>query len=381
MKIKFSFLTILVLLIFCITVFNNSCKNKEITPSFYLGTGKYLGEYFPTDEWRECIPEEVGMNSEKFEEIFNYANQEGLSTSGFIIIKDGYIVCESYSGNYTQNSLHTSYSIAKSFTSAIIGIAIDKQLIQNVDDTISLYYPQLLAEGIQAEKKDVTVKHLLTMKAGFEWNEDDYYRDNSTNDIYRMVSQSNNYVNYVLNKPIINIPGTVAHYSSGESMLLSGIIHNVTGENMYNFANKNLFSPIGITNIQWESDPAGHTVGGWGINTTLRNYAKFGYLYLKKGNWDGNQIISQSYIENSVDSLVSGISNYGYQWWIGKGFKSFQGANLPDDIFLGIGIYRQYLIVIHSKKIIIVRTGNDIPTETTQWKTAEFISLVLNADN
>ena len=356
-----------------------SCsKDSNPLPS-YIAEGENLGAYFPTNGWRSSKPENVGLSSEKLKHVYDYVADNKFNTNGLLIVKDGYIVFESYFNGHSSTSLHASYSIAKSFTSAAIGIAIDKSIINSVDDKIADYFTQLQTVETQAEKKEVTIKHLLTMKAGFEWNEDDYY-SGASNDIFNMVDQSANYVDYVLNKPIIRTPGLSAYYSSGESMLLSGIIQQSSGSTLHDFANEHLFTPLGIDDVTWNRDPAGQTIGGWGINTSLRTYARFGYLYLNKGKWEDNQIVSESWVDDSVNPLVSDISNYGYQWWIGNGISSFNDNNVPGDCFLGIGIYRQYLIVIPSKNLVIVRTGNDVPPETEDWSTGELISLVLDAE-
>ncbi|MFC2104714.1 serine hydrolase domain-containing protein [Bacteroidota bacterium] len=355
-----------------------SCNDDNHSPT-YLSDGEFPEKYFPTVEWRECSPEQVGMSSTALKKAYDYVAKSSLNTHGILIVKDGYIVCEAYFNGYSRNSYHTSYSIAKSFSSAAIGIAIDKEHINSVNDKIAGYFVQLQAENVQSEKKEVTIKHLLTMKAGFEWDEEDYYSSNSQSDIFIMVAQASDYIDYVLSKPIIRTPGTSAYYSSGESMLLSGIIKEATSTSLYSFAKHNLFDPIGIKDLNWDTDPSGNTIGGWGINTTLRNYARFGYLYLNKGQWDGNQIISESWVDDSVDTLQSNLTTYGYQWWIGSGFSSFDEYDIPEDTFLGIGIYLQYLIIIPSKNLVIVRTGRDIPTDNLEWSTAEFISLILDA--
>jgi CubicO group peptidase (beta-lactamase class C family) len=356
-----------------------SCNKDIDTSPSYVSKGEYLGPYFPTNGWQSCQPENVGLNTEKLKLAYDYVANESFTTNGFLIIKDGYIVLEAYFNGHSATSSHTSYSIAKSFTSAAIGIAMDKSVISSIDDKIADYFPQLQGPEIQAEKKEVTIKHLLTMKAGFEWNEDDYY-SGATNDIITMVSNSANYVDYVLSKPIVRTPGLSAYYSSGESMLLSGVIQQASGSTLYNFANEHLFTPLGIEDLRWDTDPSGQTVGGWGINTSLRSYAKFGFLYLNKGKWDNQQIVPEGWVDDSVNPEVSELSNYGYQWWIGSGISSFNENNIPNDCFLGIGIYRQYLIVVPSKNLVIVRTGNDIPSETEDWSTAELISLILEAE-
>ncbi len=362
-----------------IVLLSVSCNKDIDTSPGFISKGEYLGSYFPTNGWRSCKPENVGLNTEKLKLAYNYVANEGFITNGFLVIKDGYIVLEAYFNGHSSTSLHTSYSVAKSFTSAAIGIAIDKLVINSVDDKIANYFPQLQGPEIQAEKKEVTIRHLLTMKAGFEWDEDDYY-SGATNDLITMVSNSTNYTDYVLSKPIVRTPGLSAYYSSGESMLLSGVLQQASGSTLYNFAHEHLFAPLGIEDLRWDTDPSGQTIGGWGINTSLRSYAKFGFLYLNKGKWDNQQIVQESWVDDSVNSDVSELSNYGYQWWIGSGISSFNENNIPNDCFLGIGIYRQYLIVIPSKNLVIVRTGNDIPSETEEWSTAELISLILDAE-
>ncbi len=356
-----------------------SCeKDDSVTPE-YLLDGTYEGNYFPTQAWRTCNPESVGINSKELEKVHNYIANDSINTNGLLIIKDRYIIYEEYFNEHHESSLHHSYSIAKSFSSAGIGLAIENRYIESVNDSIKEYFPQLQSDNIQIEKKEITIKHLLTMSAGFEWNENDYYYDNSTNDIFVMMNESNDFIDYVLSKPVINKPGEIAYYSSGESMLLSGIVENACGQNMYSFMDEYLFRKIGINNLRWDQDPSGHTIGGWGVNTTLRNFARFGLLYLNHGMWDGIQILPEGWVNESVNPINSGINNYGYQWWIGKGMRSFTDYNIPNDTFLGVGIYRQYLIIIPSENIIIVRTGYDIPNETANWKLAELITLIIDA--
>ena len=354
-----------------------SC-NRADNESEIIITGSYTGDYFPTNGWRTCSPDKVGMNSAKLEKVYDYLEDPTLNTDGFLVIRKGHIVAEAYYGSFGQNDRHVSYSVAKSFVSSLVGIAIANGFIDSVTDKIVDYYPQLQVNNVQEEKKQITIEHLLTMTAGFEWNEEDYYSSTTQNDVFIMAEQ-HDYIEYVLNKTVIKTPGSSFYYSSGESVLLSGVIENATGQTTYKFAKEYLLSPLGISNFSWSSDPAGHTIGGWGINATLREYAKFGYLYLHDGNWDGNQIIPEVWVEKSLTPFEPVVSYYGYQWWIGKGFESFNAAGIPDDTFMGVGIYRQYLIVIPSQDLVIVRMGNDVPSESSFWNTATFISLILDA--
>ena len=152
--------------------------------------------------------------------------------------------------------------------------------IRNEQDKIATYIEFLQHDTIVQEKKEITVENLLTMSSGLEWCES--AEGNLTqNDIYTMVMGSQNFVEYVLSKPMANTPGTTWNYSSGETIILSEVIEEATEGSTFSFATTNLFSQIGMTDVTWDSDPTGNTIGGWGINTTLHNFAKFGYLYLK----------------------------------------------------------------------------------------------------
>jgi len=348
-----------------------SCSDETPKPDF-ISDGVFEGEYFPTTEWKYCSPEQVGANSKLLTEAHTYIANQNFATDGYLIIKDGYIIAEDYFSGFTKEKKYTSYSIAKSFTSAVIGIAIDKGLINSEDDKISEYYSELNNDTVQQWKKDLQISHLLTMTSGINWNEEGVL----TNDIFQM-STSDNYVEYVLNKSIANEPGTIWSYNSGESMLLSGIINITTGKSMFEFAVENMLNYIGIQDLEWSSDSENHTIAGWGISATMHDFARFGYLYLNNGNWDGNQIISEEWITKSLTRFRPETPFYGYLWWLDE--ETFESnINLPDDIFMAIGAFGQYLVIIPSENLIIVRVGQDLYTENS-WKPEEFIRLVLNA--
>lgn len=353
---------IILLSIWSVLVFN-SCSDEETTYPDFIQEGTYNGEYFPTAEWHYCNPKEVGVNIAQLVEAIENISNSDYTTEGYLIIKDGYIIAEDYLRGFAFDQKHRSYSVAKSFTSAVIGIAIDKNYISSVDDKISDYYTSLTHDTVQQWKKDITIKNLLTMTSGIKWSEDGF----SDNDLYLMAT-SPNFVDYVLNKPVEVGPGTRWSYNSGESMLLSGIINITTNQSMLSFANENLLNPIGINNLEWISDPEDHTVAGWGIKANMHDYARFGYLYLHNGNWDGKQIISESWINQSLTAFSPNVPYYGYLWWLD------QSEDLPDDIYMARGAFGQFIIVIPSEQIIIVRVGNDIV-----WDADEFIQLLLAA--
>lgn len=357
-----------IILISIISVFLLSCSDDEVTYPDFIQEGTYDGDYFPTSQWRYCTPEEVGVSSAGLVEAIEHISNEKYTTQGYLIIKDGYIIAEDYLRGFEKGQKHSSYSIAKSFTSAVVGIAVDQKYINSVDDKISEYYPALNHDTVQQWKKDITIENLLTMTSGIDWSESGL----ATNDLFQM-TRSSNYVDYVLNKSIEVEPGSRWSYNSGESMLLSGIINSTTGKSMLEFANENFLNVIGIHDLEWISDNENHTVAGWGISATTHDYARFGYLYLNNGNWDGTQLISENWINQSTTSFSESVPYYGYLWWLSsKALES--SANLPQDIYMAIGAFGQYIIVIPSENIIIVRVGSDL-----NWNPDEVIQLVLDA--
>jgi CubicO group peptidase (beta-lactamase class C family) len=345
----------------------------------FLGQGRYRGEYWPTEEWRECRPEEVGVNSSKLYEAYLYAANPELNTEGIIVIRDGYIIGESYFGNFTRYTFHRSYSVAKSFTSALIGIAIDQQLIDGVEYEVYRYFPGWQTPETPALKKRITIRHLLTMTAGIEWKEGDYYNPYGDDDIYVMYRTSSDFIQYVLHKPMAAEPGTRWYYSSGETILLSGVIEAVTGKTALQYAQANLLEPIGITNLAWEHDPSGHTITGWGILTTVRNYARFGYLYLKQGMWDGRRIISESWIAESTRAGSDSLTHYAYLWWLPPAFASYGSVAIPESTFMALGIYLQRFYVVPEKNLVVVRVGNDAGDVSEHWDSLKFLEPITDA--
>lgn len=345
----------------------------------FLGKGDYLGKYWPTSGWRSCRPEDVGMSSEKLIKVYQYAANPKINTQGIVIIRKGYIVGEAYFGNFTVNSRHESFSVAKSFSSALIGSAIGQGLIKGVDEIIAAYYPQWQTPETPEAKKHMTIKDVLTMRSGLQWNEDDYYTDRSKNDVYIMIDSAKDYIQYVLNKPIIHEPGTHWYYSSGDSMLLSGVIEKSTGLTAYEFGRKYLFEPLGLTDVIWLADPAGHTITAWGIQGTLREFAKFGYLYLEKGKWEDQQVISRNWIEESAKPVSEEVKKYGYQWWRLPALENYENSKIPPDILIAWGIFTQQIFILPTEDLLIVRLGRDSDPSHDEWRETEFLTLVLNS--
>ena len=357
------------------------CGSEKTDPQ--LGPHSHPPEYWPTDDWRSIDPAEVGMDAVGLQQTYDYVANPNINAQGFVVIRNGYIVCEGYFGKFNMNSRHESFSAAKSFTSALIGIAIEEGYLAGVDETIGTFFPQLNEPGMDEAKKEITIKHLLTMTSGLEWNEDDYL-DLFRNDAIRMLF-STDLIGYVLDKPLLYEPGEHWYYSTGDSMLLSGVIQNATDMTAYQFALEHLLKPIGLSQIRWLQVRPGYTHGGMGIQATVREFAKFGHLYLKKGRWDSRQVVPESWVEESL-APVRSFSNgevisdeYGYQWWLLPSLIGYEHSIVPPSTFLAWGIFSQQIFIIPEEDIVAVRVGWDIYSQTDEWDEIEFLTLILKA--
>jgi CubicO group peptidase (beta-lactamase class C family) len=207
----------------------------------------------------------------------------------------------------------------------------------------------------------ITIEHLLTMTSGIDF-------DNSAH--YPIMLTTDNWCEYVLSRPVINSPGTHWKYKA-DPTVLSGIVTQVTGMSMLDYAQQHMFSHIGIDEITWVSDPAGNSSGNGDVHTTARHYARFGYLFLNYGRWDNRQILSPMWIWlstqpcrsserlfcNCWDSTGVPVSStipleYGFLWWCRK------MDGVPEDAYYAFGGYGQFVVVIPSLDLVIVRLGH-----------------------
>lgn len=353
------------------------------THSGYLGQGEYTGPYWPTKEWRKCKPEAVGINSEKLLRPIEYAATPAFKTDGLVIIRKGHIVGEAYYGKFKIDSRHQSFSMAKSFTSTLVGIAIDKGLIKDIDERICRYYREWDCNNKDDFRSRITIRHALTLTSGLEWQEDWSKWDPATNDALKM-GQSGRFIKYVAERKGLFEPGQRFYYSTGDPMLLARVIQEATGVTALEFARKNIFKPLNITNVDWEKDRDGYTSTAWGLQTTVRDFAKFGYLFLNKGVWEDQRIVSEAWVDKATrtDPSVKMWNAYGYLWHVNlpdrlKVNRSPISTDaIPPDGFMAEGVLGQNIFIIPSKDLVIVRVANQT---RGGMDPVQFLTMVLNA--
>jgi CubicO group peptidase (beta-lactamase class C family) len=259
---------------------------------------------------------------------------------------------------YQQSDLHTMQSVSKTVTSITIGIAIGrKEFPADLDTPILKYFDEYKIANLDERKRRITLRHLLTMTAGLEWNEDLPYNDpkNSAD----VMESKRDWVEYVINQPMAAEPGKVWVYSSGVTQLLSHIFKKATGQNVDQYAAEHLFQPLGIA-YHWKQSPTGLPDTEGGLYISSSSLAKIGFLSLKNGVWEGKQIVPADWVKASVKPAMNIEDEgrhwkYGFQWWLqpwGKSPEKFAWA--------ARGFGGQDLRVVPEYNLIVVSTGWDI---------------------
>lgn len=273
-----------------------------------------------------------------------------------VIVKNGKLVHEAYFDGYERESLHKVYSITKSITSALVGIAIDKGHITDIDVPVRTFFPNITKAFNTELKRRITIKDVLTLTSGFEWDEKTYSCCDPRNSECQML-KSSNWHEYVLGRPMAASPGETWVYNTGSVHLFSGIFENATGISVDEFAENHLFSPLGITQYEWAVDPNGfHSTGGiyGGLSLKSRDLAKFGCLYLYAGQWQGRQVVPGKWVEESIAHQVTapGGREFGYLWWRG----SFVVREKKLDHYFAAGYGGQSCHIVPDLDLIIVFT-------------------------
>ncbi|MHA1906974.1 MAG: serine hydrolase domain-containing protein [Candidatus Thorarchaeota archaeon] len=319
-----------------------------------------IRDYWPTDGWRNSTLEAENMSATILNNMLDVIEQHDYPIDSVFIVRNGYSVFEEYpSGLYNPTRRHLMHSVSKSFTSTLIGIALQQGFIESVDEYLLDFFPEYTPANPDSRKDDITIEHLLMMRAGLEWDESSLpYTDPDVNDIGGMMA-STDVVQYVLDKPMTHNPGEEFLYSGGVATLLGAIVQQVSESTTNNFAEEFLFEPLGFGLTGLYTYPGGwyNTQGGLRLNT--HDMAKLGYLYLNNGTWNGTQIISSDYVTNATYPHSTDLyfppeyAGYGWQWWLA-----------PDlETFMALGRAGQKIIVSRELDLVVVFTARVGDTE------------------
>ncbi|MDD3193673.1 MAG: serine hydrolase [Oscillospiraceae bacterium] len=318
----------------------------------------------PDNSWQFDMPENHGMDPAVFEQL--HTALAGSTVYAMVTAKDGVIIDEYYQEGYDENSVFPLHSCSKSFTSALVGIALEQGYLSGVDAPLSDYLPQVL-ELEDSAKQQITLRHLLTHTSGLEWYE---WAGRSNWAEFR---SAENWVDYILGRSLVSQPGTTFAYSTGGTHLLAAALEAATGKKTLDYAQENLFAPLGMESVTWGTDPQGIADGGNGISMTLRDAARFGQLYLQGGMWNGRQLVPADWVADSTTVKNSGAGDgtgsYGYQWWI----RSFAGY----ETFYAFGAHGQFILIVPELNLVTAIASNSL--ESSYIPRDYFIDYVLPA--
>ncbi|MCE7061336.1 serine hydrolase [Dyadobacter sp. CY343] len=296
-------------------------------------------------------PETQGISAKGILDFVNAVEAEKLNLHSLMVLRQGKVVAEGWWAPYNPELRHTLYSLSKSFTSTAIGLAVAEGKLK-VDDKVVSFFPEDKPATISANLAAMRVKDLLTMSTG---------HDKDTTGSVRGAN-SKNWVKSFLALPVEHEPGTFFVYNSGATYMLSAIIQKLTGQTLLEYLKPRLFDPLVIEGMDWEVDPNGINTGGWGLRVKTEDIAKFGQLYLQKGEWNGKQLIPAAWVEEATRSHIESkggsrpkeendwLQGYGYQFW-----RCRNGA------YRGDGAYGQYCIVLPKEDMVVAitsETGN-----------------------
>ncbi|MDE5413301.1 serine hydrolase domain-containing protein [Alkalihalobacterium chitinilyticum] len=336
-------LLIIICLAGCTMLDNEGTKDIEANAEVHFTQEPY----FPTDQWLISTPEAQGMDSSQLFTIFEELDERHPGIHSALIVRNHYIVAEAYYDDYNPEIKQWIYSATKSFTSALVGIAIDQGYLRLDEKVVDIFADREI-QNVDENKQNLTVEDLVTMRSGYDVD----YRM-----VYSQMLQAEDPVQFMLDLPMKEAPNSSYLYNSGNSHLLSAIIQEKTGMSTVEFAETYLFQPLSITNTQF-SELHGVAMGGNGLALTPRDMAKMGLLYLNEGTWDSEPIISKEWIERSTTTDIEepfiGGSQYGYSWYIDEVEER--------KVFYAQGAYGQAIYVIPEEELVVVFTsGHDAP--------------------
>lgn len=327
--------------------------------------------YFPSNkiiagehqEW----PISSSYNKTKSPAYINKLHNE-LETVAFIVIQNDSIKHEQYWHGYSADSMSNSFSIAKSWVSTLIGIAIKDGKIKSLDQQVCDFLPEFCI----GKKTNITVKHLLTMSSGLDWKEDYYNPIGKTAYAY----YGANLRDLVLSLNAVENPGKIFKYHSSCSQILTFILEKATEKTISEYASEKLWKPLGAKHYAlWNTDRKGGDEKGFCcINSNARDLARIGKLYLNYGTWNGQQLLDSSYVEKAtsaaflIDKNGNKNKNYGYHFWV-TNHKNM-------DVYSARGLWGQYVICIPKKKMIIVRLGRKYGTPSRDGHRDDFYAFI-----
>lgn len=293
-------------------------------------------------------PEAEGVSSEAINQFIEAASKSKHEFHSFMLLRHGKVISEAWWAPYRSDLKHTMYSVSKSFTATAVGFAVSEKKL-SVNDPVISFFPEETPAQPSEFLRQLKVKDLLSMSVGHK-----------TDPTFEIASKNENWIKAFLNTQIVNEPGTKFLYNSAATYMLSAIVQKVTGQKILDYLKPRLFEPLGVEGIDWEVDPQGINVGGWGLRLKTEDMAKFGQLFLQKGVWNGKQILPKAWVEEASTMKImqdpsapqdkkdasDWLQGYCYQMW-----------RCRNNAFRGDGANGQFIIVMPEQDAVVIITA------------------------
>ncbi|MBD3918491.1 serine hydrolase [Paenibacillus sp. PR3] len=289
-------------------------------------------------------PEQAGIPSQAISAFLDALKRDALEIHGFMVIRNGSVAAEGWWEPYSAELPHLIFSITKSFTSTAVGLAVQEGLLQ-IDDKVVSYFPDELPAEPSERLLAMTIHDLLAMATGHTGDPTE-----------ETIAQGGDWIRKFLETPIPYEPGTHFAYNSGASHMLGVIVERVSGQSLQAFLAPRLLEPLGIEVAEWAILPGGYPAGGFGMCIKLEDVAKLGLLYLQRGNWNGQRLLAESWIDASSALQVSNGTDPNNDWETGYGYQLWR---CRFDAYRFSGLYSQKCIIIPSHNMLVALNAAD----------------------
>jgi CubicO group peptidase (beta-lactamase class C family) len=329
----------------------------------------------PGDDWLVSTPVAQGLDPTQVAEL--YYNAAKLETIyGLLVVKDGYLVAEKYFNEGSVDELSKRASVTKSYTSALVGIALEQGYLSSVEQKMLDFFPDIASGVTDARKEQITIRDMLQMRAGYPWEESDAALWDTLWD--------GEYLSDIVNIPLTADPDTKFQYSNLTAHWAGIIVARAAGMDLKSFGEEHLFLPLGVeVGDDWNRDLDGYYIGCGDIQFTARDMAKFGLLYLTGGEYEGDQIISSDWVQDSLQTYSQQAWDnigqfrdigYGYQWWSARA-----GGH---DVNFAWGHGGNLIVLVHDVDMVVVVTADSFYGKDVHWDSWKYekanIELVAN---
>jgi CubicO group peptidase (beta-lactamase class C family) len=293
--------------------------------------------------WERSTPEEQGVDSKVLVTALRRIREENLDVHSLIVIRNDKMILEAYVHPYDVDSLHNVKSVSKSIISALVGIALREKVLDNLDQKVHEFFPEYFSDGGDPRKKEISLRHLLTMTSGLDLDEN--------GPKMQWVFASKDWIKTAFGMKMAADPGKRFLYSTPLTHTMSGILTETSGTSLFDFAKELLYGPLGIEDVRWSQGPKGYYFGGAELFLKPRDMAKFGLLFLHEGVWKGKQVVPAEWVRESTRNQLGPetcCGRYGYWWWM-----------TGEEDYAAMGWGGQRIGIDPARNLVVVSTAAD----------------------